>query len=202
MDDIKLILASNLIRLRTEAGMTQADLGEKINYSDKTVSKWERAESLPDVSVLKKMAEIFGVSVDYLISSHDQWEPKVTREEAALAEYNPTMITLISIFGIWTLAILIFVIFWILGHTFWIIFVSAIPVSLVTLLVLNSVWNKGRYNRIIVAILVFSIIALIYLSLLKYNPWQLFLVAIPAELMVFLSFCIKKRPKKEKPKKN
>lgn len=198
MDDLKLIFASNLIKLRTEAGMTQADLGEKINYSDKTVSKWERAEALPDASVLKKMAEIFGVSVDYLINSHDQWEPKMTEKEEALAEYNPTIITLISIFGIWTLAILIFVIFWILGHTFWIIFVSAIPASLVTLLVLNSVWNQGRHNRIIVGVLVFSIILLIYLALLKYNPWQLFLVAIPAEFMVFLSFCIKKRPKSKK----
>ena len=81
MDDLKLIFASNLIKLRTEAGMTQADLGEKINYSDKTVSKWERAEALPDASVLKKMAEIFGVSVDYLINSHDQWEPKMTEKE-------------------------------------------------------------------------------------------------------------------------
>ena len=198
MDDLKLIFASNLIKLRTEAGMTQADLGEKINYSDKTVSKWERAEALPDASVLKKMAEIFGVSVDYLINSHDQWEPKMTEKEETLAEYNPTIITLISIFGIWTLAILIFVIFWILGHTFWIIFVSAIPASLVTLLVLNSVWNQGRHNRIIVGVFVFSIILLIYLALLKYNPWQLFLVAIPAEFMVFLSFCIKKRPKSKK----
>ncbi|MGI5824737.1 MAG: helix-turn-helix domain-containing protein [Bacillota bacterium] len=198
MQDLKLIVASNLIKLRTDAGFTQADLGEKINYSDKTVSKWERAESLPDAAVLKRLAEIFGVSVDYLLCSHDQWEPQITEEEENAAEYNPTMITLISIFGIWTLAILIFVIFWILGHTFWVIFISAVPASLITLLVMNSIWNKGRHNRIIIALLVLSIIILIYLALYKYNPWQLFIVAVPAELMVFLSFCIKRKPQKNK----
>jgi transcriptional regulator with XRE-family HTH domain len=196
MEDIKLIIASNLIKLRTDAGLTQAELGQKINYSDKTVSKWERAESLPDVAVLKKIAEIFNVSVDYLINSHDSWQPNFNEENDISAEYNPRMITLVSIFGIWTLAILIFVIFWILDQTHWIIFVYAIPLSLITLLVMNSVWNKGRQNRFIIATLVLSIIILIYLSLYKYNPWQLFLVAIPAELMVFLSFKIMKTPKK------
>jgi transcriptional regulator with XRE-family HTH domain len=66
MDDIRLIVACNIIRLRTGAGMTQAELGEKLNYSDKTISKWERAESLPDASVLKQIGELFHVSVDDL----------------------------------------------------------------------------------------------------------------------------------------
>ena len=39
MDELKLIFASNLIRLRTAAGMTQAELGEQLNYSDKSISK-------------------------------------------------------------------------------------------------------------------------------------------------------------------
>ena len=76
MVDLKLIIASNIIKLRTDAGMTQSDLGEKLNYSDKSISKWERAESLPDANVLKQMGEIFGVSMDYLFNSHDEWEPK------------------------------------------------------------------------------------------------------------------------------
>jgi len=69
MDELKIVFASNLIKLRTRAGMTQAELGEKLHYSDKSVSKWERGESVPDAYVLKCIAELFGVSVDYLISS-------------------------------------------------------------------------------------------------------------------------------------
>ena len=70
MVDLKLIVASNIIKLRTDAKMTQSELGEKLNYSDKSVSKWERAESLPDANVLKQLSEIFGVTVDFLLNTH------------------------------------------------------------------------------------------------------------------------------------
>ncbi|MBQ9515630.1 MAG: helix-turn-helix transcriptional regulator, partial [Ruminococcus sp.] len=53
MDDFKKIVAENIIKLRTSLGMTQAQLGEELSYSDKSVSKWERGESIPDVYVLK-----------------------------------------------------------------------------------------------------------------------------------------------------
>lgn len=194
MEELKLIVASNLIRLRAAAGLTQAELGEKINYSDKSVSKWERGESLPDAAVLKKLAEIFQVSVDDLLTEASQWRPQ--KEETGLS-YSPFMITLMSLFGIWTLALLVFVIFWILGDYIWMIFGAAVPVSLITLLVMNSIWNKGRKNRLIIGILILTIIALIYFCLWRYHPWQLFLVAIPAELMVFFSGRVKKSRNKK-----
>ncbi len=194
MDDLKLVVAGNLIKLRTEAGLTQAELGAKLNYSDKTISKWERAEALPDAAVLKNLAEIYGTTGDYLLSSHEPWAPQAAAAEQS--EYSRAMVMLVSVIGIWTLAILLFVIFWVLGSHFWIIFVAAVPTSLTTLLILNSVFNSGRRNGVIIATLVLSLIALIYFALLKYNPWQLFLVAIPAELMVFLCFRIKRRAQK------
>ena len=52
MEDLKFITAANIISLRTKAGMTQAQLAELLNYSDKSVSKWERAEAVPDAYVL------------------------------------------------------------------------------------------------------------------------------------------------------
>ncbi len=198
MEELKLIVASNLIRLRAAAGLTQAELGEKINYSDKSVSKWERGESLPDAAVLKKLAEIFQVSVDDLLTEASQWRPR--KEETGLS-YSPFMITLMSLFGIWTLALLVFVIFWILGDYIWMIFGAAVPVSLITLLVMNSIWNKGRKNRLIIGILILTVIALIYFCLRRYHPWQLFLVAIPAELMVFFSGRVKKSRNKKTSKK-
>lgn len=196
MDELKLIFASNLIRLRTTAGMTQAELGEKLNYSDKTISKWERAESIPDAYVLKQIGAIFEVSVDDLLDTHDEWEDSLAGKKKGLeAKYDSFVITMVSIAGIGTLAVLIFVIFWVLGSIQWSVFAYAVPVSLVTLLILNSIWNKGKNNLFIVASLVFCIIAIIYIALIEYQPWQLFLVVIPAELVVFLSFKIRKRNK-------
>ena len=75
MDELKLIFASNLIRLRTAAGMTQAELGEQLNYSDKSISKWERGEAIPDAAVLKRMSEIFGVTMR---GSPDPSPPRAT----------------------------------------------------------------------------------------------------------------------------
>ena len=78
MEDIKSIIAENIVQLRRANGMTQIDLAEKLNYSDKAVSKWERGESVPDISVLKNIADLFGVTVDFLITAdHDPSELEV-----------------------------------------------------------------------------------------------------------------------------
>lgn len=189
MEDLKVITASNIINLRTAKGLTQAELGELLSYSDKSVSKWERAEAVPDAYVLKKMSEIFGVSVDYLLSSHDEWKPPKAKTEKP---YNSRIITAISIAGIWTAAFLIYIIGWVLELNWWLVFVYAFPVSLITLLVLNSIWEGGKNNRHIIYALVAGVFILVYLSLLRWNPWQILLLIIPAELIVFLAFRIKK----------
>ena len=64
MEELKQIVACNIINLRTSNKMTQAELGDLLSYSDKSVSKWERGESLPDVTVLKKLSEIFKKGID------------------------------------------------------------------------------------------------------------------------------------------
>lgn len=197
MDEFRLVVASNLIKLRTGAGLTQLELGERLSYSDKTISKWERGDSMPDAYVLSQIAKMFGVTLDYLVSEHDEWESEDDRKKREdQVHFSGTVVTLVSLAGIWTLAMLAFVVFWLMGSIQWIIFVIAVPASLITLLVLNTVWRGGRHNVYIVAGLVFSVVALIYLTVLKLssiNPWQLFLVLIPAEIVVFLSFRIKKK---------
>lgn len=70
MEQLRAIIAANVSRLRLERGLTQQELANQLNYSDKAVSKWERGESVPDISVLARIAAIFGVTVDYLITDH------------------------------------------------------------------------------------------------------------------------------------
>ncbi len=197
MVDLKLIIASNIIKLRTDAGMTQGDLAEKLNYSDKSVSKWERAESLPDAKVLKNMGEIFGVSMDYLFNSHDEWQPKQDKkkaEDAFKKQFNLKAVEGIAICGIWTFALFMFILFWIILDSFyWIVFFAAFPTSMLTHLILNSIWNHGRNNRMIIIILVFSILLLIYMALIKFNIWPIFLLMLPIAVILYLTSKIKKR---------
>lgn len=191
MEELKRIFAANLIRLRTAAGMTQAELAQLIHYSDKAVSKWERAESIPDAAVLKTLAAQFQVTVDYLLEAHEDAAEQVPAPKKG---FSTRMVILVALMGIWTVAMLIYAIFWILGKQVWLVAVAALPITLIALLVFNSLWNHGKYNMWIVAGLVFSLFLLIYCSLVpKYNVWQLFLVLIPAEATVFLSFHIRVR---------
>ena len=186
MDERKATIASNLIKLRLAAGMTQAELGEKLNYSDKSISKWERGDVTTDVFVLMQIADIFGVDVDYLLKPHNEIEPVIYNKPVNTATYTTNMITLVTVLGIWTVALFVFVILWICGMVVWQVFVYAIPVSFITLLVLRSVWKGGRGNRYIVAALVLSVIATVYLTFFARNLWQLWLLAIPSLLLVFL----------------
>ena len=196
MDDNKKIVAENITRLRTMLGLTQAQLGEALNYSDKSVSKWERGESVPDVFVLKQIADMSGVTVDYLLNVHDPDE--VPEPEVKEHRYSRRFISLTVLAGIWALAVLLFVILWLAGVISWIVFVCAIPVSLITMLVLNSIWGNRWNNLYIISALAWSIIALIYLSALEQNWWQLFLLGVPAQIIIIFAFSIKKRPKSQK----
>lgn len=194
MDDFKKVVAENITKLRTSMNLTQAQLGEKLNYSDKSISKWERGESVPDVFVLKKIADLAGVTVDYIITPHSADE-EVKPEQKTWHRYSRRFITLTVLAGIWALAVLIFVILWLTGTVYWLTFVYAIPVSLITLLVLNSVWGDRSWNLYIVSGLVWGIICSIYLSALKYNWWQLFLLGIPAQIIIIFAFSIKNKQK-------
>ena len=201
LSELKLISASNIIKLRTGAGLTQAELGEKLNYSDKTISKWERGEAIPDAYVLTQMAEIFGVTVDYLLSSHDAWEsPEQQESRQEESGYSVNMIIAISVLGVWTMALTIFVMLWLFDIILWETFVVALPVSILTYMVLICVFRRRRHLQFVIAAFVLSLFILLYFTLPMQKPWQLFLIAIPAEILVFLSCNIRRRPRK-KPEK-
>ncbi len=187
MKEIEITIASNIIELRTRAGMTQLELAEKLNYSDKSVSKWERAEALQDVIVLRNIADIFGVTVDYLVRPHDP-EEKISILDSVKTTIPYQIIMAITSAGIFTVATILFVIFWLRGLIYWQVFVYALPVLFTALLVLNSIWHEGKYNFVIVSLLGLSIVSTLYVSCLKLYWWQLFLIEIPAEALIVLSF--------------
>lgn len=95
MEDIKSIVAKNITELRLLNNMTQMELAEKLNYSDKTISKWERAESSPDIAVLVDIADLFGVSLDYLVRT-ENIEETVKENKQKETKYNRRVISYIS----------------------------------------------------------------------------------------------------------
>ena len=198
LSELKLVVASNLIKLRTGAGMTQAELGARLNYSDKTISKWERGEAIPDAYVLTQLAELFHVTVDNILSSHDSWQPvEAESDEQAEHSYSTNMIIAVAVLGVWTLALTAFVALWIVDMIYWKIFAAALPVSVLVYLILICVFNKRRHLQFVIAAFVLSIFVMLYL-LIPGRPWQLFLIAVLAEVIVFLSCNIQRRPGKRR----
>ena len=195
LSELKLVFASNLIRLRSKAGMTQAELGAMLNYSDKSVSKWERGEAIPDAWVLTRLAEIFGVSVDFLLSSHDAWVPPEAEEDTVT--YSRGMIYAVAILAVWTMALIAFVVLWWVGILWWPVFAVALTVSLLVYLILTVYFKRTKNLQFILAGFVLSVFVLSYVLTLRWgNNWQLFLIAVPAVALVFLGCNIRKRPRK------
>lgn len=205
IQDLKETVAQNIYYLRTENHMTQYELGERLNYSDKAISKWERADGLPDAYVLKKMSEIFGVSVDYMLSPHSEQNKKV---ETQPIKKTKRIINNIVSAGVLTLALLFFVIYAIKTDVYyWQVFVYALPVLSITRIVFVSVWEKARGVFVYSSVLLWSLLATIYFAIANYNLWIIFVLGIPLQAIVFLAFRIKitikvsKKPKKEKQEK-
>lgn len=198
MQDLKFIIAKNIQKLRQEKGMTQLELAEKLNYSDKTVSKWERGESLPDIVVLKTIADLFQVTLDYLVEEEHDGKPVTKEMMDKNYRRNCYIITGTSIFIVALMATLIYVILAMIfpGTSYpWLCYAYAIPAALIVWLVFNSIWFNPRKNFMIVSLLVWSLLLALYLtfSMLGFHIWPIFLVGIPAQIIIWMWSKIKNR---------
>lgn len=190
LDELKPIVAQNISELRTAHGITQIELAERLNYSDKAVSKWERGESLPDVAVLTEIADIFGVSLDYLVKSEHEQPPPEPAAEKTTRVYNHGFITGISIILVWLAAITAFVVSDILTDTKlnFFAFLYAVPVTMIVWLIFNCIWFNKRRNFLIISLLMWSVLAVFFVTLLPFGLvfWQLFLLGVPGQIIILL----------------
>lgn len=188
MEQLKVAFSKNVQELRRSRGLTQTELAEKLNYSDKSVSKWERGESIPDVASVKAIADYFGVSVDYLLEEeHDEKPSEVISPRVVK---NRRIISLLATMLVWLIATVMFVCFAStkVFEESWMVFVFAVPASLIVLLIFNAIWGKNKHGFLIVSALVWSTLATIYLSLYQIanNFWLIFIIGIPAEIIIIL----------------
>ena len=214
-EKLKLQIGSNIAAYRKRAGLTQAGLAEKLNYSDKAVSKWERGESMPDILTLIQLAELFGISVSDLLTDPDELPGNPGKLERAMSQVsekalkrkaNKNVILGLSTTLVWFVALLIFVVIssFDLPNS-WIAFFYAIPVNAIVLLSLRSAWHDFRWNRVLISIIVWGGLLSIYLSIrlfLAFSMWKLFLLGIPGEIATTLWFRLfspsKNKKKEEK----
>ena len=193
MADLREVVAKNISTLRQQSGMTQLMLANRLNYSDKAISKWERGESFPDVFMLKDIADLFGVSVDYLLTdSHAEYSLKDPDVEKMIRR-NRAIISVLANMLVWLMATVAFVTVGLIDHDAvfpgWLVFLYALPISCVVALVFNSIWGKRKLNYLIISLMSWFVLISIYVSfhvLLDLNIWLIFLIGIPSQIIISL----------------
>lgn len=200
-DKLKTQIGENIAAYRKQANLTQAGLAEKLNYSDKAVSKWERGESVPDVTTLVQLAGQFGVTVNDLLQDPNELPENGGRVERAMeAVVTKTLrrradkgsILMLASILVWGVALLLYVILSSVGiPRTWLGFFYAIPVNAVVLLSLRSAWHDFRWNRALISAIMWGALLSVHISLLVLagvNIWKLYLLGIPGQAAILFWF--------------
>ena len=172
------------IILRKKNKLTQAKLGEKLNYSDKAVSKWEKGESLPPIDVFYKISRLYNVSIDSIVG-----EERIKPREIETADLRKRYlhITLLSILAVWAVALILFVAFDIFaGVSTWMCFAWAVPASAIVGIVFDTIWNRCKFMFWLVSLLVWSALLCLALQLMSFNIWKILLIGIPLQIAIII----------------
>lgn len=173
-------VAKNIAQYRKAHHDTQLDLATKLNYSDKSVSKWERGESLPDVYILSQIAELYGVSVSALIG-----EIQPPRESKP---HYHMFILLLSLALTMAVATLLFSMFMIckVDYPAWMFFVYALPVCSIICIVFTSLWWGILWQGVSVSALIWTLGLSLYLTFELENVSLIFLVCAALQVLTLL----------------
>ena len=189
--EFKRIVADNIAFYRKQMGLTQLQLAEKLNFSDKAISKWERGESLPEVYVLHSLASFFGVTLnDFLTVGRKPRTPLTIKTRI--------LISILSACIVWLVATVIFVLTNLIepniDFDIWLVFIYAIPLSSIVLLVFSLLWGNNRLSFAFVTALSVGLTLSIYLSLFKFYPhiWYIFITLVPIEILALFWFIFRK----------
>jgi len=200
-EKLKYIIGKNIAAYRKRFGLTQAELADKLNYSDKAVSKWERGESTPDIITLAQLAEQFGITVDELIRDPDALPENTGAVQQAMGKVvektlkrkaDKNIILGLSSILVWFVAMFLYVLLSGLEvRNSWLAFFFAIPANAIVLLSLRSAWHDFRWNRILISAIMWGALLSIYMTLAvlaDIHYWKMFLLGIPGQIAILLWF--------------
>lgn len=181
-------IANNLVALRKRARLTQAEVAEKINYSDKSVSKWESAGGVPDIFILMKLAKLYGVTVNDIIGE----KPPVPQKEAKTGLH--ILIMLLSAGIVWLVAVCVFALLQMLPveGKWWLSFIYALPINAVVFLVFSAIWRYKTLQFISITTLIWTGLLSVYLSVALIpsaafeSIWAIFLIGVPLQVLEIL----------------
>ena len=194
MEDIKNIVARNIVMLRKKAGLTQMALATKISYSDKAISRWESGEVTPDVDTLHKLSKIFKCNISLF------FEENLTAKNADAGRKMPSKLTisLLAICLVWILATLAFVIILITyNFSAWQIAIYATTISLIVAVIFACIWSKNKPLRyVLISAAMWSVLVSLFIIFMPLNNvWPIFIFGVPMQAAILMwTKLIRKQP--------
>lgn len=201
MESLEKVFSKNLIKYRNLMGLKQSELAKMINYSDKSISKWERGEGLPDLKATKSLCDIFGITVDDMLKENNDHEKKITK--TIINKRRKHFITsLLSTTLVWLIATIIYVSLLIckVEGNIWLTFIYAIPISAIVLIVFSSLWGNNLLQFLCVTLLLWGVIISVTLSTPIDNIWYVCEIGAVGQIMIVLWFSLVHLARKRKNK--
>ena len=208
MDKLKRRIGSNIAAYRKRLGWTQAELAEKLNYSGKAVSKWERGESVPDVLTMADMAGKLGTTVNDLLADPNALPEQTGAVQQTMGKVvqktlkrkaNKNIILALSSILVWFVALFVYVLLSTLDvPNTWLSFFFAVPANAIVLLSLRSAWHDFRWNRILISAIMWGTLLSVYMTLKvlwNFDTWKFFLLGIPGQAAILLWFKMFRKPR-------
>ena len=186
-ETLRTVFSRNLTAARRAAGHTQLDLANLLHYSDKSVSKWERGEGLPDLPVLCRICEIYHLTPNEMLSETPVSEqPKERR----------MFIWLLSVGLCWLVAAVVFFTLYLANverGRIWLCFLYAVPASAVVSVVFASLWCGRVVQLICVSVLIWSMAVVVHLTALLPGIYLIYVIAGIVQLLFVLWYWLKHR---------
>lgn len=200
-EKLKELIGKNIAAYRKRMGLTQAGLAQRLNYSDKAVSKWERGDSMPDVQTLVLLAEQFEITVNELVTDPNELPEHTGAVQQAMGRVvektlkrkaDKRIILRLSSLLVWFVALLLYVVLSSIGiRNSWLAFFYAVPADAIVALSLRSAWRDFRWNRALISTIMWGVLLSLYMTLLilaGVNVWRIFLLGVPGQLAILLWF--------------
>lgn len=196
MDELKATIARNLVQLRTKAHLTQLQLAEMLNYSDKAVSKWERGEAIPDLRVLIRLAQIYNIRVDDIITSSTA--EKIVAPKLNLGKKH-VLITLLSVGLALFVATVLFMIFYFIPateHYAYLVYIVAPFACSIILTVFSAKWGNRLTNAISTSLILWTFALIFHIFVITFTDFTkiyfVYIVAAGFEVLIILWFSLRR----------
>lgn len=203
MENLNSVVSKNLIKFRTLAGLTQVELAKKINYSDKSISKWERGDGLPDLSVLVKLSEIYNININEFLNQNTPEQEVIISKKYINKKHF--LISILSSGLVFFIATIVFVVLFMIqstSHFAWLSFIYAIPISSIVLLIFSLMWGNNILNTIFSSLILWGIILSTCFTVHTSEIWILCAVGIIFEFLIIFWFIFRNKFSRHSNKQN